>query len=317
MAAPSDLRKEMKRDNLLNHKQPYLLGISGGRDSVFLLHWLRERDFQNVTLCHLNHGLRGEEAMRDEKFVRELAEELGLKVIIGREDVGALAEKESLSLETAAREARHRFFERCAKETGTQEILLAHHADDQVETVLFRLLRGSTGLKGMRARQKIGGLVFLRPLLKTRREEISTYLSERDLPFCEDSTNADSFATRNRIRNEALPLLKEIMKLDPSPALLRATAHQEELEEFLAAELSRHELLDPQGRIHLPTLRQLAPVLRRQALHDYLKEADVPDLSAALIESGLGLLEPDSAASVNLPGGLRLRRKESRLFISA
>ncbi len=306
----------MKSHHLLDPKQPYLLGISGGRDSVFLLHWLRERDFEKVTLCHLNHGLRGEEAIRDERFVRELAAELGHEVIIGQEDVAARAERDSLSLETAAREARHRFFESCAQETEIQDVLLAHHADDQVETVLFRLLRGSTGLKGMHARQEMGGLVFLRPLLAVRREEISAYFTKHDLPFCEDSSNQESFATRNRLRNEAIPLLKEIMKLDPSPALLRATSQQEELEDYLAQELAKHDLLDPQGRMHLPTLRGLAPVLQRRALHIYLKDADIPDLSAALIDSSLGLLEPDSAASVNLPGGLRLRRKESRLFIS-
>jgi len=306
----------MKDAELPRPDQPYLLGISGGRDSVYLFHQLKDRGFQKLTLCHLNHGLRGAEATRDENFVRSLAADHGLASLIDHRDVPALAEKESLSLETAARKARHHFFERCAHQTRISEIFLAHHADDQAETVLFRLLRGSTGLRGMRARQEMGPLTFLRPLLSTRRAAISRYLQDRGIAFCDDSSNDSPIATRNRLRNEAIPLLAEIMKLDPAAALLRATAHQEEVENFLTEELSKHQILDPQGRIHLPTLRELPRVLQRRALHAFLKNAAIPDLSTALIESALALLAPDSPPSINLPGGLRLRRRQSRLFIS-
>ena len=316
LAALYDLRKIMDTPEWLDQERPYLLGISGGRDSVFLLHWLLEKSIKKLTLCHLNHGLRGDETKRDEDFVRTLAASLDLPVLITHTDVAALAEKESLSLETAAREARHHFFKQCAQDTGVHQILLAHHADDQVETVLFRLLRGSSGLKGMQETQQINDLTLLRPLLKIRRHDITAHLNQRNISFCEDSSNADSFATRNRLRNEALPLLKNIMGFDPSPSLLRATRHQEEADQFLSDQLSQHRLLDPQGRLHLPTLKDLPTYPRRQAIHDYLKKAHISDLSTALLDSALSLLETDGPAVINLPGGLRLRRKESRLFIS-
>lgn len=297
----------------LSRDQSYLVGISGGRDSIALHHWLVGHQFEKLTYCHLNHGLRGAESDADQAFLKEL---LGPALLTERNDVAALARRERLSLETAAREARHRFFRKCADETGIPRILLAHHADDQAETILFNLLRGSAGAKGMSSSQPIGPLTFLRPFLEIRRHEIDALLAEKQLPFREDSSNSEPFAARNRLRQEALPLLQEILNRDPVPALLRAHQHTRELEKIADFVLESLDLLDPQGRIHLPTLRPLPVALQKRALHQYLRNHEIPDLSNTLIENGLALLQPDAPPSLNLPGGLRLRRKEARLLIS-
>jgi len=301
----------------LDREKPYLVGISGGRDSIALHHWLVRHHFKNLTYCHLNHKLRGDESDGDEAFLRDL---LGPSLISEQADVTAFASSKKLSLETAAREARHRFFHECATATGCSEILLAHHADDQAETILFNLLRGSAGAKGMSPRHTIDGLTFLRPFLEVRRSEIDLFLSENHHFFREDSSNTEPFASRNRLRHEALPLLADILGRDPVPHLLRAHERTMDLEQIADLFLNSLNLLDPSGRIHLPTFRKLPTPVRRKALHRFLCDHQIPNLSSDLIERALVLSDPgdpDSPPSLNLPGGQRLRRKESRLFISA
>jgi len=297
----------------LSPEESYLVGLSGGRDSVCLVHWLHAHGFQDMILCHLNHQLRGEEAARDERFVQELSTQLNLPCEIKSQDVANYAEEHKLSLETAARDCRHTFFKECTEKYQCQKILLAHHADDQAETLLFNLLRGSRGLKGMSEQHTIDNLTLLRPLLGIRRAEINDYLAEKQLTYCEDSTNTDKFATRNRFRHEVMPLLQDILDRDPVPALLRAAEH----ENSLANVIEDLSLLDPQGRLHLPTLRELPPAIQREAIYQYLRRENTPDISSALIERALNLISPDAAPSINLPGGLRLRRRQSRLFISS
>lgn len=305
----------------LSQEKKYLLGISGGRDSVFLLHWLLKKGVTNLVLCHLNHCLRGDESDGDADFITQLAEDLQVPSSVDRIEVAALASDQNISLETAARDARHLFFARCSREHGTNEVLLAHHADDQAETILFRLLRGAAGAKGMSKTQllRIGAdeIILHRPLLNIRRSEISAFLSHHKIAFREDSSNTEAFATRNRIRHEIFPLLDHVMSRDPVDPLLRAARHTSDLEVIAAEALAEKTLLDPQGRIHLPTLRELSEPLQRFALYQYLKQNNIRDLAEEHITAAASLLDPDGPPSINLPEKLRLRRKESRLFISS
>ena len=300
-------------------RRPYLLGISGGRDSVALFHALLETGCRKLTLCHLNHQIRGLFSSDDAAFVRELAEKHELPFEIGRMNVPRLADEQGLSIETAARQARHHFFAECAKRRKCNSVLLAHHADDNVETLLFNLLRGSAGLKGMQfdtpltvGRRK---LTLLRPLLGTRRSEIDAYLAERRILYRDDASNFAPVATRNRLRNEALPLLREIMGRDIVPALLRAADTSREQEDCLEALLDHLGLVDPQGRLFLPKLRDLPPPLQRRALFNYLKANAISDLSRDLLERCLELLDPANPARENLPGDKHLRRRAGRVFV--
>ncbi|MDP0491169.1 MAG: tRNA lysidine(34) synthetase TilS [Verrucomicrobiota bacterium JB023] len=304
---------------LLHPDQDYLLGLSGGRDSVALLHLLCEAGIQRLHLVHLNHQLRGEESEGDARFVRELATHYGLPFTVAREKVTTLAEERAISLETAARQARHQLFARVAVETGRSQILLAHHAEDQAETLLFNLLRGSAGLKGMTSTQPltIDGktLLLLRPLLQVRRKELTRYLTERNLAWREDRSNASSDFTRNRLRNEALPLLTDILGRDIIPPLLRAHEDSQEKEDTLNDLLDAFRLLDPQGRIHLPTFRLLPRPLQKKALFQFLSKNGIPELSSDLISRSLTLLDPNGPAKINLPGDRFIQRREGRLFL--
>ncbi len=201
-----------------------IIAVSGGADSVALLDLLATLpDFPlQLVVAHLNHGLRGEESDGDEHFVQELAAKYGLSCETERCDVRALAQQLRSSLEDAGRTARYDFFQRLRDNCQADAIAVGHHRDDQAETFLIRLLRGSgtTGLASM-APRTAGGII--RPLLNISRQELRRYCSERQLPFREDSSNSDQSFLRNRIRHQLLPLLAGY---NPSIAQqLAATAH--------------------------------------------------------------------------------------------
>ena len=245
----------------------------------------------------------------DARFVRQLAAHHHLPFALEKANVNQLAEASGTSVETAARNARYDFFQRCSQRFETPNLVLAHHADDQAETLLFNLFRGSSGWRGMKPISERDQLVLHRPLLRARREEITNYCTSHKLEFREDHTNALPIATRNRLRIEIVPLLKEVFAKDPVPPLLRAHADQLETDATL-----RH-YLDPADRLHLPSVRTLPLGFQQQIIVAYLKHNDVPDITAALVSRCLELTTPGGPARLNLPGNLFLRRKESRLFL--
>lgn len=189
-----------------------LAALSGGADSVALLLELLELQrnglIGGIAAAHLNHGIRGQEADEDEAFVRSLCDSLGIRLIVKRVDVPASAKRSGVSLELAARCERYAFLSEAKTEAGCDVIALGHHRDDQAETVLLHLLRGSgtDGLAGMRLRS--GDLI--RPLLLTGKDEILAFLAERGQPYRIDSTNLNADATRNRIRLNVMPVLETI-----------------------------------------------------------------------------------------------------------
>ncbi len=297
----------------------HLVGVSGGADSVALLHLLVRHGFRRLVVCHLNHRLRGREADADALFVGELAASLGLVVEVGRVDVGARARRDGVSVEVAARRERQRFFAVCAAKHRCPRVVLAHHADDQVETLLLNLLRGSAGLVGMREEtsHRIEGrsLVFVRPLLGVRRAELRAWLAAESLVFREDASNAEPCTPRNRLRHEVLPLLADIAGHDPVPAIVRAARIAAETRAALDSLRPLCCVEDPQGRLHLPSLRSLPDALQAAVLHDFLRRHGVPDLSARLLAAARGIGHPAAAPALDLPGGQRLRRRGGRLFL--
>jgi tRNA(Ile)-lysidine synthase len=301
-------------------RRRWLVGVSGGADSVALLHLLVQDGWRKLVVCHLDHRLRGRASTEDGRFVSKLAASLGLPFEIERVEVARLAQERGESLETAARWARHEFFAACSRKHRCSRVILAHHADDQAETVLWNLLRGSHGLKGMRVAQSIvtatgTPLDLFRPLLGQRRSDLRAWLTARGLRWREDASNGEAVAARNRLRNEAIPLLAEIAGRDISPMLARAAATAEETQEILAWALAQARLCDPQGRLHLPAMRLLPVPLQRAAMARFLKEQAVAEVDRALVGRAIGLLEIAGPAMVNLPGGGRLRRREARIFV--
>jgi len=301
----------------LSPRAKYLIGVSGGADSVALLHLLLEAGFRHLVVCHVDHQLRGTASRADARFVEKLCQQFEIKFSSTRVAVKKLAQQRGESIETTARNIRYEFFAKVARDQRCPRLLLAHHADDQAETVLWNLLRGSHGAKGMRAEQtmQIHGrsLIVLRPLLQTRREELRTYLLERGLSWREDATNGQPIATRNRIRNEALPLLCEIAQRDVTPVLLRQIEAQQDQESLEQWALAQVNAFDPQGRLHVPTLQALPPPLQTLILRDYLQQQEITEVSRDLLERCRLLLSDPSTHNVNLPGNRAMRRRAGRI----
>lgn len=190
---------------------PLCVALSGGADSVALLAILGTTP--PLYAIHVHHGIRGEEADRDEQFCRELAATLNIPLTVLRIDAPALAEERGVSLETAARDGRYAVITAYMKENSIPLLVTAHHANDQLETVLQHLLRGSglAGLCGIPVCRSLGeGLSVVRPLLTVTRAELREYLAAIGLGFVEDSTNAELCCTRNRLRLEAIPALESL-----------------------------------------------------------------------------------------------------------
>lgn len=205
--------KAMSEAGFATHGQPLLVGVSGGVDSMVLLHLLGQVGRWQLAVAHLDHGLRGPEARADAALVSETARQEGIPCFMGAADVRGYAGARGISLEMAGRELRHALFARAAEATDARGIALGHHADDQVELFLLRLLRGAggEGLGGMRPVSPLPGfpqLHLLRPFLGVDRASVLDYARRRRIRFREDASNADPRIPRNRIRGELLPLLR-------------------------------------------------------------------------------------------------------------
>lgn len=204
-----------KRLDLLPPGARVLAGVSGGPDSVCLAHWLsvlKRRKGLDVALLHVHHGLRGKEADRDARFVLALGEKLGLPASVVKTDVKALARERCMGLEDAGRKARYEALAARAKRGRRRIVATGHQRDDQAETVLLHLLRGTSaaGLAGMPARRPLApGVELVRPLLPLTRAEVDAYLRAHGLTARTDASNASEAFERNWVRRKLLPLLEK------------------------------------------------------------------------------------------------------------
>lgn len=204
----------MKQKHIIKQKQKIVLGLSGGADSVCLFHILlkcRQKYGIECYAIHVNHGIRGEQAMEDQKFVEELCQRHLVPLKIVTANIQAIAKEKKKSLEEAGREVRYREFHQHLEEIGADYIAIAHHKNDQAETVLHNLCRGSglVGIAGMRFKKE----KLIRPLLCVKREEIEKYLTTIGQSFQIDSTNSDNTYTRNRLRNEMIPQMEKNLNI--------------------------------------------------------------------------------------------------------
>jgi tRNA(Ile)-lysidine synthase len=211
------VRRTLLRHQMLGRGDRILVGVSGGPDSIALLGALAAlAEELGVSVCaaHMNHGLRGDEALRDQRCAEDVARRLGIDCIVGQS--GTL--HPGANLEARAREQRYAFLTRIAAAQGCTKIATGHTLDDQAETVLMRLLRG-TGADGLAGIRPVRDGRIIRPLIECSRAEVLAFLRAADLPFCEDSSNRDRRFLRNRIRHEVMPLLQSIQ-----PAVKRRLA---------------------------------------------------------------------------------------------
>lgn len=197
----------IERQHLLNREKRYLVALSGGADSVCMLMVMHQMGYQ-IEAVHCNFHLRGDESNRDENFVKELCKQLHIELHLIHFDTITYAKTHQVSIEMAARELRYRYFEELRQDIGADGICVAHHQDDSVETILMNLLRG-TGIHGLTGIKARNGYI-LRPLLCVSRNEITAWLEEQKQPFITDSSNLEADVTRNKIRLNIIPQLKDI-----------------------------------------------------------------------------------------------------------
>lgn len=296
-------------------QEPVILGLSGGRDSVALLLALMEHG-ADVHACHVHHGIRGAEADADAAFCRELCQQNNIPFELHHIDVPRLAKEQGCSLETAARHARREILANAATAAGGHVVALAHHEDDQAETVLFRLARGSAGLRGMQPVHEAQGIIWIRPLLCMSRAEITKRLHELEQAWVEDATNTVADVTRNKIRLEVMPALQQAMGRSIAPILNRSARRQDESRQALDEALAALPLTDPQGRLFLPALYEKSSAFCKAAIHRYLSLAHVSDINEEMVNSVYSILAAEApVARVNLPGNMQACRKCKRLEI--
>ncbi len=296
----------------------YLVGVSGGRDSVALLHWLVSLGYKKLVVCHLNHQLRGRSSDADARFVEKLAERFQLNFEFGSANVPAIAMKKKWSIETAARDSRYAFFAKVAKRRRCQTIFLGHHADDLVETFLINLFRGA-GTAGLSRMREVStrqihdvDLVILRPLLGIWRKEIDIYVREHRIKFREDASNKNLSPLRNRIRHRIIPYLEKIIGRNIRPAIWRAAAITGEEEAWIDGQLPESSDIE----LSVTKLRVLPVALQRRAILKWLRGQNIAEVGFEVIERVRSLLEPNApVAKINLAKHRRARRRAGKIFL--
>ena len=299
-----------EKQNMLPRGTRVLCAVSGGADSLCLLHLLKSREAElgiKVFAAHYEHGLRGEESLRDCAFVESWCRENGILCVSEHGDVKAFAREKGMGLEEAARELRYAFLQKTAAELGCTRIATAHNADDNAETLIFNLCRGS-GAAGLRGIPPVRGNI-IRPLLHCTRAEIEDYLRENQVPHVEDSSNAGDEYSRNRIRHRVTPVLREI-----NPAFSLAALRTAELmrrdEDCLSAMAEEfiQENFDGES-LPLAKLRALHPAVAGRVFRRLCPET----LSLEQVDGLIKLAEGNELAFADLPG-IRLRFEQGRLF---
>ena len=311
----------IQNQNFLRELSPdlqYLVGVSGGRDSVALLHWLVESGYKRLVACHLNHQLRGTSSDRDARFVKKFVESYDVDLEMGSANVKTLATKQRMSIEAAAREARYKFFAQIAKQRRAQTIFLGHHADDLVETFFINLFRGSgaSGLGAMRevSKRRINDvdLTIVRPFLGIWRREIDEFIAQHRLQFREDESNKDVAALRNRIRHRIIPYLEKTLGRNIRQNIFRAAMIVAEEEDWIEDHLPNASDAD----LAVAELRELPVALQRREILKWLRAQRITDVGFDVVENVRSLLGHDAGiAKVNLPRNRHVRRRAGKIFI--
>lgn len=313
-------KRTIEKFDMFPPQTKIIVGLSGGADSVALLHLLhslRTAYDWSLTAVHIHHGLRGDDADADARFAAEYCDALGIPCIVRRYDVRQEAKKRGLGEEETGRLLRYAAFREAAGADG--RIAVAHHQKDQAETVLMRLCRG-TGLQGLTAMSPVRENIC-RPLLECSREEIEQYCRENGLSWREDASNREDRYTRNKLRLQVLPLLEEInpkatAHIAQTAALL--AAEEDFLEEQTEQSFAAAALPAAEGTLALSAekLRQLHPAMRRRVLRRALAVFLPQDIAQVQIAALEELLQKETGKSRDFAGGLYAQNSYGTLLLS-
>jgi tRNA(Ile)-lysidine synthase len=307
----ANFKSYIKKENLFQQKDNLLIAVSGGADSTVLCELCKQAGY-DFAIAHCNFKLRGQESDRDENFVRQLAEKYKVPVFVNEFDTNTIAREQKTSIEETARNLRYDWFATLLQENNFDNVLTAHHADDNIETVMMNFFRG-TGVKGMRGilpKQKN----IVRPLLFARRKGIENYAVENNIEFVTDSTNAESDYTRNYFRNVLIPALE---KMYPETAnnILRNINRFGDVEMLYNESIAttKAKLLEKRGNeMHIPVLK----LIKTKPLHTIIYEIIMEfNFTAAQVGEVEKLLNSDSGKYI-VSATHRILRNRKWLIIS-
>ncbi len=312
--------------DMIQKKDAVLAGVSGGPDSValvrVLVYLIASMDL-TLGIAHLNHGLRGEESQRDESFVQELSQKLGLPFFSKTMDIRRLAKQEHLSIEEAGRNARYAFFTQTADTQGFTKIATGHNQDDNAEQVLMNLLRGS-GPNGLTGIPPVRENRFIRPLIQLPKSRILNFLKEKDQAFVLDSSNTDESYLRNKIRHNLIPLLEQTFNPEIKASLDRLSHILRQEEDFLAGQATQvlNICTIEQDRdlvaLSIPNLIKHHPALVNRVLRLAIARVkkDLRRITLTHIQDILAFMDrSESGKSLDLPGQIRVYKTRGQLVL--
>jgi tRNA(Ile)-lysidine synthase len=320
------VKRTIEAHALVNPGDRIVIGVSGGVDSMvllYLLHALRPRWSLDLTVAHVNHGLRPQESEREAELVRKESEKLGVPFEYGQFDVRAFQKGSKLSPQEAARRLRFGFFDRVMEKREASKLALGHNADDQVETVLLRLLRGS-GLEGLKGILPMRDSKVIRPLLSVWRREIEAFASARDVPYLLDSSNLKRDYLRNRIRLDLIPCLEEGYQPHLKTLLLRTSSILQEENDFLekSAEEACRQLMKSEGAclsFNSIQFRGFHSALRWRILRRFAKqmarESGIQGIEAPEFRALSGRVLREPSFRVEWPGGFFVEKRYERVSL--
>lgn len=321
------VEKTVSTYGMLEQKDSVLVGVSGGPDSIALLHVLiklASRFSLRLGVAHLNHSLRHNDSDKDAEFVLSVAKTFDLPCYVHKEDVYQYQVENKLSLEEAARRVRYNFFERVSEAKNFNKIALGHHCDDNAELVLMNLFRGS-GPQGISGIPPKRDEKIIRPLIHLKRSEIIDYLETKGLKYVSDTSNLDTKYIRNRIRLQLIPLLKESYNpkiIDTLNRLSAIIGSEEEWIEDIIHPLFEKTALNLEDDIvsfSIPRLKEMNVAAQRRIIRKAIEwiKKDLRRITFLHIDSVINLLESGPTdKSLDLPDRIRIKRNRERLIFS-
>ena len=321
------IAKDLFETKIIKDGDIIVIALSGGQDSMCLFdifYKLQSECNYKLMALHVNHGIRGKEAERDELFVRNYCKSFDIELIVERVDAISLSKKNNLTLEEAARNLRYDVFEKVWKKLAIKNsendvyILVAHHERDQVETIIHNIVRG-TGIKGLTGMKKKSGYI-LRPLLDLKKEDIEKYIEYYDIPFVEDSTNEDVYYTRNFIRREIIDRLEKINN-KASDHIIELSKMSNDINEHIENESKKAfkdmtiECKDNKVAINLKKFNLRDKIIRVGVIRESLNYliSTLKDITKINIDDIIAMCEKEKGGHLDLPYNVTIDKKQQEL----
>ncbi|MFQ5453630.1 MAG: tRNA lysidine(34) synthetase TilS [Candidatus Zixiibacteriota bacterium] len=317
------MKKTIYENNLIEKSDSILVALSGGPDSSALLHLLSQLKKEislKLMAVYINHNIRKNDAKKEERFCRKLCDNLSVKLFIVFEDIPKLAKKMKKGLEETARDFRYETFDKLCNQHNIEKVALGHHINDRVETILFRIIRGTgnTGLLGIPVKRK----QFIRPLYNVTKDEIYDYLKKHKLNYCTDKSNSNTKIKRNFIRYKLLKIIRENLNSEIDSALINLSETTAEEESFLESIALKHikkiVTRTAGGKIELALadFRSYDKWLRRRLLRYCLAElSDDRQMPDKIVVDRIDCLCNDGGKAVSLPGNLQAVLIDKKLVV--